>query len=432
MSFIDRLKHAWDAFNSRDSFVTDYNYVSLGQSSSYRPDRVALSKGAEKSLITSVYTRIALDCADTRIEHVRLDDKGRYIETLDTGLNNCLTLEANKDQSAWSLVEDIVLSMFDEGDVAVLPVKTDINPKNTSSFEILALRTGKILEWYPDHVKIRAYDGESGQMKDAVWPKSKVAIIENPFREIMNAPNSTVKRLGRKLAILDAIDEQSGAGKLDLIIQLPYAIKGELKRAEAEKRRKDLQEQLKDGQYGVAYTDGTEHVIQLNRPLENNLMKQIEYLVNLAYSQLGITTGIMDGTADANTMMNYQSRVIGLIMTVITTEFRRKFLTKTARSQKQSIVFFKDPFKIIPIEKLADIADKFTRNEIITSNEMRQIVGLKPVQDPEADELRNKNLNRADNERPVAIGKPGDPLAGPKEEVKNLMGRKIQNGEEKV
>lgn len=427
MSFVDRLRHAWNALNGRNSYITDYNYVQLGEGSSYRPDRIAMTRGQERSLITAVYNRIALDCSNIAIEHVRLDDQGRYKETIESGLNSCFNLEANKDQSGSAFVQDIVLSMFDEGDVAIAPIDTDIDIKNTNAYEILSMRTAKIIEWYPDHVKLHVYNDRTGRYVDSIWPKSKVAIIENPFKTIMNEPNSTVKRLMRKLTILDAIDEESGSGKLDLIIQLPYAIKGDLRKQQAETRRKELQDQLKDNKYGVAYTDGTEHIVQLNRPLENNLMKQIEYLVNLAYSQLGVTTSVMDGTADSTTMMNYETRIIGTIMTAIVNECKRKFLTKTARSQKQSIVFFKDPFKLVPVDKLADIADKFTRNEILTSNEMRQIIGRKPVQDPEADVLRNKNLNKSDAE--VSMEEQGIEELGPEDEIRNIMGRKNQNGE---
>lgn len=433
MSFGDRLKHAWDALNDRDGYGAFYTYVPIGNGSSSRPDRQTISRGLERSLITAVYNRIALDCAQIKIEHVRLDDQGRFAEHVDSGLNNCLDLEANKDQTGSALIQDIVMSMFEDGDVAVVPTQTDVNIKRTGSYDIQKLRTAKILEWYPDNVKLKVYNEQTGKHDETIWPKSKVALIENPFRMIMNEPNSTVKRLMRKLAILDAIDEESGAGKLDLIIQLPYALKSEARRKEAEKRRADLQQQLENGKYGVAYTDGTEHIVQLNRPLENNLMKQIEYLVNLAYSQLGITTGIMDGSADAATMMNYDVRIIGAIMTVIVDEFRRKFLTKTARSQKQSIVFFRDPFKLVPVDKLADIADKFTRNEILSSNELRQIIGRKPVQDTRADELRNKNLNQPEEQAEGSAMVPReDGEISPEEEVRTIMERKNQNGEREV
>lgn len=433
MSFRTVIKHAWDALNDRNGFVTDYNYVYIGPGNSKRPDRIAMTRGRERSLITAVYNRIALDCSMIDVEHVRLDDQGRYLTTIQSGLNDCFNLQANKDQSGMAFIQDVVLSMFDEGDVAIVPTQTSVNVRNTEGYDIQALRTAKIEEWYPDHVKLRIYDDEKGKFVSGTWPKSKVAIIENPFKVIMNEPNSTINRLTRKLALLDAIDEESGAGKLDLIIQLPYAVKGKTREEQAEKRRKALQDQLKDGKYGVAYTDGTEHVIQLNRPIENNLMKQIEYLFNLAYAQLGITTGIMDGSADSNTMMNYEARIIGVIMTTIVNECRRKFLSKTARSQKQSIMFFKDPFRIIPMDKLADIADKFTRNEILTSNELRQIIGRKPSQDPEADVLRNKNLNKSANEMmppPTSGmgangGQPVDDEIGyASQELRNMMERK--------
>ena len=372
MALGSRLKHAWNAFLGNEFF--DYRY-SLGPSYSYRPDRPIFSRGNERSIITSVYNRIALDAASIAIQHVRLDDDDRFEDVIDSTLNNCLSLEANLDQTGRAFIQDVVMSMLDEGCVAIIPTDTDIDPK-TGSFKIEKMRTGKIVEWYPKHVKLRVYNEERGEKEDITLPKSIVAIIENPFFAVMI----------RKLNILDAIDEQSGSGKLNLIIQLPYVIKTEARRQQAEKRRKDIEEQLAGSKYGVAYTDGTEHVVQLNRPIDNNLMSQIEYLTSMLYSQLGIT----DGTADDRTKLNYDNRTIEPILSAIVDEMKRKFLTKTARSQKQSILFFRDPFRLVPINDIAEIADKMTRNEIMTSNEIRQKIGMKPSKDPKADELRNK------------------------------------------
>lgn len=393
MGLNDRLQHAWDAFMNKDptTHMTPNDY---GTSYSYRPDRVRLSRGNEKSIVSSVYNRIALDAAAIRVEHIRTDDNERYMETIDSTLNNCLTMEANIDQTGRALIQDIVMSMCDEGSVAIVPTVTDMDPKLTDSYKILELRAGKILEWKPLHVKVRVYNERTGKQEDIWLPKKMVAIVENPLYAVMNEPNSTMQRLIRKLNLLDVIDEQSGSGKLDLLIQLPYIIKTEEKRQQAEKRRKDIETQLK-GPYGIAYTDGTERVTQLNRPVENNLMKQIEYLTSMLYSQLGLTSSIMDGSANDKTMNNYYTRTIEPILSAVVDEMKRKFLTKTARSQKQSIRFFRDPFKLVPVTELPDIADKFTRNEIVTSNEMRQVIGMKPSSDPNADKLRNKNLNQA-------------------------------------
>ena len=389
MSVGSRLKHAWNAFLGNEFFKHSH---SLGPSYSYRPDRPIFSRGNERSIITSVYNRIALDAASIGIQHVRLDDDGRFTEVIDSSLNSCLTLEANLDQTGRAFIQDVVMSMLDEGCVAIVPTDTDLDPE-TGSFKIETMRTGKIVEWYPKHVKVRVYNENRGEKQDVILPKSGVAIIENPFFAVMNEPNSTMQRLIRKLNILDAIDEQSGSGKLNLIIQLPYVIKTEARRQQAEKRRKDIEEQLSGSKYGVAYTDGTEHVVQLNRPIDNNLMSQIEYLTSMLYSQLGITQGILDGTADDRTKLNYDNRTIEPILSAIVDEMKRKFLTKTARSQKQSILFFRDPFRLVPINDIAEIADKMTRNEIMTSNEIRQKIGMKPSKDPKADELRNSNLS---------------------------------------
>lgn len=389
MSVGSRLKHAWNAFLGNEFFKYSH---SLGPSYSYRPDRPIFSRGNERSIITSVYNRIALDAASIGIQHVRLDDDGRFTEVINSSLNGCLTLEANLDQTGRAFIQDVVMSMLDEGCVAIVPTDTDLD-QETGSFKIETMRTGKIVEWYPKHVKVRVYNENRGEKQDVILPKSGVAIIENPFFAVMNEPNSTMQRLIRKLNILDAIDEQSGSGKLNLIIQLPYVIKTEARRQQAEKRRKDIEEQLSGSKYGVAYTDGTEHVVQLNRPIDNNLMSQIEYLTSMLYSQLGITQGILDGTADDRTKLNYDNRTIEPILSAIVDEMKRKFLTKTARSQKQSILFFRDPFRLVPINDIAEIADKMTRNEIMTSNEIRQKIGMKPSNDPKADELRNSNLS---------------------------------------
>lgn len=404
MSFGSRLKHAWNAFTGN----VQMNYRDLGMSHSYRADRPRMSRGNERSIVTSVYNRIALDVAALNVQHVRLDENGRFLSVIDDGLNNCLTLEANVDQTARSFVQDVVISMFDEGSVAIVPVDTTTDPNVSGSYDIQSLRVGQILDWYPQHIRARVYNEQTGRKEDIVVPKSAVAIIENPLYAVINEPNSTMQRLIRKLNLLDVIDEQSGSGKLDLIIQLPYVIKTEARRQQAENRRKDIENQLSGSKYGIAYTDGTEHITQLNRSVNNNLMSQIEYLTSMLYSQLGITQSILDGTADEKTMLNYNNRTIEPIISAIVDEMKRKFLTKTARSQHQSISFFRDPFKLVPVNDIAEIADKFTRNEIMTSNEIRQVVGMKSSEDPRADELRNKNLsapsgsNQQSEEMPIA------------------------------
>jgi hypothetical protein len=385
-----RLKHAWNAFLNKDPTG---HFRDAGAGYSYRPDRPRLTRGNERSIVTSVYNRLALDASAVSVQHARLDDNGRFLSTIDSGLNRCLTVEANVDQTGRAFMQDVVMSMLDEGSVAIVPTDTTFSPEATSSYDIHSMRTGKVLEWRPSYVTIRVYNERSGQKEDILAPKSTVAIVENPLYAIINEPNSTMQRLMRKLNLLDSVDEQSSAGKLDLIIQLPYIIKTEARRQQAEKRRQDIEDQLAGSKYGIAYTDGTERVVQLNRPVENNLMKQIEYLTNLLYSQLGITQGILDGTADEKTMLNYYNRTIEPILSAIVDEMKRKFLTKTARTQLQSIMFFRDPFKLVPVNDISEIADKFTRNEIMTSNEIRQIIGMKPADDSKADELRNKNLN---------------------------------------
>lgn len=395
MTFSDRLQHAWNAFLNKDP-TPRYNYGEY--ISSYNPYRTRLTRGNERSIVTSVYNRIALDVAAIDMYHAKLDDDGRFIETIESGLNECLTLSANIDQTAKSFMQDVVMSMMDEGCVAIIPVDTTINPNVSGSYDVNSLRVGQILEWHPQQVKVRVYNDKIGQKEDLLLPKSMIAIIENPLYAVINEPNSTMQRLIRKLNLLDVIDEQSGSGKLDLIIQLPYVIKSEARRQQAENRRKDIEMQLSGSKYGIAYTDGTEKITQLNRPVENNLMKQIEYLTSMLYSQLGITQTILDGTADDKTMLNYYNRTIEPIVSAIVDEMKRKFLTKTARTRNQDIVYFRDPFKLVPVNDLAEIADKLTRNEIATSNEIRQIMGWKPSKDPDADELRNKNLNKSGEE----------------------------------
>ena len=390
-SFGTRLKHAWNAFLNKDP-TPNFSYRDSGMSYSYRPDRPRLHRGNERTIVTSVYNRVAMDVAAVDIKHVRLDENDRYIETVESGLNECLSIEANIDQTGRAFIQDVVMSMFDEGVVAIVPVDTSLNPKNTGSYEINSMRTGKILEWYPQHVKVRVYNDKTGKKEDIVLPKNMVGIVENPLYAVINEPNSTMQRLIRKLSLLDTVDEQSSAGKLDLIIQLPYVIKSQARREQAEERRNQIEEQLAGSKYGIAYTDGTERITQLNRPIENNLLKQIEYLTTLLYSQLGITQTVMDGTADEKTMLNYYNRTIEPILAAITDEMKRKFLTKTARSRNQSIEFFRDPFKLVPVNEIAQIADTFTRNEIMTSNEIRQVIGMKPSDDPKADQLVNSNI----------------------------------------
>lgn len=407
MALTDRLQHAWNAFINNEKHVI---YRDYGVGSSNRPDRLRPSRGGERTITTSVYNRIALDVASIDVFHARVDDDGRFLEKISSGLNECLTLRTNIDQTAKAFLQDVVMSMMDEGVVAIVPVDTTIDPTVSSSFDINSMRTGQIVEWRPRHVKVRVYNDNTGLKEDVLMPKESVAIIENPLYAVINEPNSTMQRLVRKLNLLDVIDEQSGSGKLDLIIQLPYVIKSEARKKQAENRRADIENQLSGSKYGIAYTDGTEKITQLNRPVENNLMKQIEYLTNMLYSQLGITQSILDGTADERTMLNYYNRTIDPIISAIVDEIKYKFLTKTARTQKQDIVYFRNPFKLVPIKELAEISDKFTRNEIASSNDIRQIIGWKPSDDPAADELRNKNLNKS-NEDIKAMNDP------PKEEI---------------
>ena len=391
LPFGARVKQAWNAFMDKDNFS---RYRDIGPGYYRRPDRPMFTRGNERSIVTSVFNRIAIDAASINLRHVRLDENDRFVETMDTGLNNCLSVEANTDQTGRAFVQDAVMSMLDEGCVAIVPVDTTGDPNSTGAYDINSMRVGKIIDWYPQHVKVRVYNERTGNKEDITLHKSIVAIVENPLFAVVNEPNSTLKRLIAKLNLLDAIDQQSGSGKLDLIIQLPYVIKTEARRQQAETRRQDIVNQLSGSKYGIAYTDGTEHITQLNRSVENNLMAQIEYLTSMLYSQLGITQSILDGTADDKTMLNYYNRTIDPILSAIVDEIKRKFLTKTARTQLQSISAFRDPFKLVPVNDLSEIADKFTRNEILSSNEIRQIIGMKPSADPKADELRNKNLSK--------------------------------------
>lgn len=395
-----RFKNAWNAFLNRDPTL---GFRDIGSGYSYRPDRFRLTRGNERSIVTSVYNRIALDVAAIDIRHVKLDDEGRFCSVVDSTLNNCLSVEANLDQTGRAFIQDAVMSMMDEGCIAIVPVDTDDDPDDTTGYKILSMRVGRIRDWYPKHVQVELYNENTGRKQDIIVPKETVAIVENPLYAVINEPNSTMQRLIRKLNLLDAVDEQSSSGKLDLIIQLPYVIKSEARRKQAEQRRSDIEKQLSGSKYGIAYTDGTEKITQLNRSLENNLMKQIEYLTSMLYSQLGITQSILDGTADDKTMLNYYNRTIEPIIAAIVDEMKRKFLTKTARSQNKSIKFFRDPFKLVPVADLAEISDKFTRNEIATSNEMRQVIGWKPSDDPKADELRNSNLSHPKDEETVPV-----------------------------
>ena len=414
----NRLKHAFNAFMNRDPTY----YRNIGSGYSIRPDRPRLSRGNERSIVTSIFNRIAIDVASIDIKHCRLDNNGRFIEEIDSGLNNCLGLEANIDQTGRAFIQDIVMSMLDEGCVAIVPVDTTLNPKITNSYDILSMRTGKIIEWYPAHVKVRVYNDKTGEKEDIILPKKQVGIIENPLYAVVNEPNSNMQRLIRKLSLLDVTDEQTASGKLDLIIQLPYAVKSDLRKRQADDRVKAIEDQLATNKYGIAYIDGTEKVTQLNRSVENNLLKQIEYLTGMAFSQIGITQSILDGTADEKTMLNYYNRTIDPIISVIVDEMKRKFLTKTARSQQQSILYFRDPFKLVPVNDIAEIADKFTRNEIMTSNEIRQIVGMKPSDDPKADELRNSNISQSKEEDPMMNDPYGDETEDYNEGGKNQNG----------
>lgn len=420
-----RVKRAWNAFLNRDP-PSDRNYSYYG-GYSYRPFYDRKGRAIDKTIITAILSRIAVDASSITIQHVKLDENGRYDETVNSDLNACFNLSANIDQTGRAFIQDIVLSMLEEGVVAVVPVDTDLNPMTTDSYKIYSMRVGTIMEWFPNNVRVRLYNDRTGEKEEITLPKRMVAIVTNPFYAVMNEPNGTMQRLIRKLNLLDAVDEQSSSGKLDLIIQLPYVIKNDLRRQQAEERRKQIEDQLTGSKYGIAYTDGTERITQLNRSLDNNLLAQVEYLTNMAYSQLTITQEIMNGTADETAMTNYYSRTIEPIVSAIVDEFKRKFLTKTARSQNQSIVFFRDPFKLVPIGTVADMADKFTRNEIMSSNEFRQVIGLKPSKDPAADELRNKNLNQTPGqEEAMAAGK--EAVKSELDETNEEGGQENQNG----
>ncbi len=396
-SLTERIQHAWNAFFNDE---TNRTYIrDTGPGFYSNPFRNRLSRGHERSIVSAVYNRIAIDCAAVEIRHVRVDENGRYLEDIDSKLNYCLSTEANIDQTGRAFIQDVVMSMLDDGVVAIVPVDTSVNPITNNSYDILSMRVGKIKEWYPQHIRVDLYNDRNGQHKELTLPKKSVAIVENPLYAVMNEPNSTLQRLIRKLNILDAIDEQSGSGKLDLIVQLPYTTRTEARRQQAEQRRKDIEVQLAGTKYGIAYIDAAEHVTQLNRSIDNNLMSQIEYLTSMLYSQLGITEDVMKGTADESIMLTYYNRTIEPILSAISNEMRRKFLTKTARSQLQSIEFYRDPFKLVPVNQIAEIADKFTRNEILTSNEIRSIIGMKPSTDPKADELRNKNISQGASDK---------------------------------
>jgi len=393
-SFFSRLKNAWNVFRNGDDLRLSYDMIS---STYYRPDRPRLSRGNERTILASVINKIAMDVAAIKVNHVRLDENGRFLEVIDSDLNNCLTLEANIDQTGRAFIQDIAMSMMDEGVVAIVPTDTSDNPNDTGSFDILTMRTGKIVQWMPRHIQANVYNERSGQQQQIILSKSTTGIVENPLYAVMNEPNSTMQRLIRKLNLMDVIDEQNSSGKLDLIIQLPYVIKNDMKKEQAEARRKEIERQLAGSKYGIAYTDGTEKITQLNRAVENNLLAQVEFYTRMLYSQLGITEGVMDGTADEETMLNYYSRTVEPIIAAIVDEMKRKFLTKTARTQGQSIQFLRDPFKLVPTSKIPDIADKLTRNEILSPNEIRQIIGYKPSKDPNADELRNRNISQSTN-----------------------------------
>lgn len=397
MNIGSRLKHAWNAFLNRDPPGSRY----YGGGYSYRPDRMRFSRGSERTIINAIYNRIALDAASITINHVKLDENNRFDSIIDSGLNYCLNTEANADQTGRGLIQDIVMTFLEEGVAAVVPEKTNFDPRYSNSYEIYSMRVGVPVEWYPNHVRVRLFNELTGQKEEIAFPKRMVALIENPFYAVMNAPNSTMQQLVRKLALLDVVDEQAGSGKLDMIIQLPYVIKSQARRDQAEQRRAEIEKQLSGSKYGIAYTDGTERIVQLNRSLENNILKSIEYLTNMVYSQLGVTQEILNGTADEKTMNNYMNRIIEPVVSAIADEFKRKFLTKTARTQGQSIMFFRDPFRLAPVSMIAEMADKFTRNEIMTPNEFRQVIGMKPSKDPKSDKLANRNIASTDEKMPM-------------------------------
>lgn len=420
MGFTDRLKHAWDAFVSEDRRQQNYN-PNYGASYGIRPDRTRLRMSSERSILASILTRIGIDVAAIYIRHVRLDKNDRYLETIDSGLNYCLSVEANIDQAGQAFRLDMAMTLFDEGVIAVVPVETSLNPLISSGYDIKTMRVGKVVAWYPQHVRVSLYNDKLGRREELTLPKTVVAIVENPLYSVMNEPNSTLQRLIRKLNILDAIDEQSGSGKLDIIIQLPYAVKSDTRRDQAENRRKDLESQLQNSKYGVGYMDATERITQLNRPAENNMLAQIEYLTNMLYGQLGITEEVFLGTADEATMLNYYNRTIEPVLTSIVEALHRTFLTKTAMTQGQAIKYFRDPFKLVPISQVAEIADKFTRNEILSSNEVRGIIGFKPSDDPKADQLVNSNMPQATEGGPVEQGYAEEETTGPSQEEQDAI-----------
>lgn len=403
MNIGSRLKHAWNAFLNRDPPGSEYH----GGGYSYRPDRMRFSRGSERTIINAINNRISLDASSIKINHVKLDENNRFDSIIDSGLNYCLTMEANADQTGRGLIQDIVMTFLEEGVAAVIPEKTNFDPRYSNSYEIYSMRVGVPVEWYSDRVRVRVFNELTGQREEITFPKKMVALIENPFYSVMNAPNSTMQQLVRKLALLDVVDEQAGSGKLDMIIQLPYVIKTDARRKQANERREEIEKQLSGSKYGIAYTDGTERIVQLNRSLENNILKSIEYLTNMVYSQLGVTQEILNGTADEKTMNNYMNRIIEPVVSAIADEFNRKFLTKTARTQGQSIMCFHDPFRLAPVSMIAEMADKFTRNEIMTPNEIRQVIGMKPSKDPKSDQLVNRNIASADKGMPVQ-GKEND------------------------
>ena len=428
VTFGERIKNAWNAFRNRDQMPRGETYYG----SYMKPDRVRLTRGNERSIVTSVLNRIAMDVAAIQIKHCRVDENERFKEVINSTLNNCFTLEANIDQTSRALFQDIVMTMFDEGCVAIVPIDTSENPLKNNSYDILTLRSGKITQWYPSSVRVLIYNDRTGKREEITLPKSKIGIVENPLYAVMNEHSSTLQRLTRKLVLLDSVDEQSSSGKLDLIIQLPYVIKSEARKTQANERRNEIERQLAGSKYGIAYTDGTERITQLNRPVENNLMKQIEYLTSMLYSQLGITQSILDGTADEKTMLNYYTRTIEPIVAAIVLEMKRKFLTKTARTQGQSIMYFRDPFKLVPVDKIADIADKFTRNEILSSNEIRGIVGYIPSDDPKADQLINSNLNQPIYGQEDPYGDPNAPMENEEYEDDTNVDKENQNGENEI
>lgn len=417
MGFLKQLRHAWNTFNNKDPTIAYHN---LGTGYARRPDRVRFNRGNERSLVTAVYNRIALDCASIDVKHIQLDENGRFLSEIDSGLNRCLTEEANLDQTGRAFKHDVYMSMLDEGCLAIVPTDSTISEEDRM-VEIEKMRTGQILEWYPKHVRVRLYNEQTGLKEDITIRKETAAIVENPLYAVINEPNSTMQRLIRKLNLLDAIDEQSGSGKLDLIIQLPYIIKTDARRKQAEDRRRSIEEQLSGSKYGIAYTDGTERVTQLNRPVENQLMKQVEFLTSMLYSQLGMTQSILDGSADDKTMLNYYARTVEPLVSAPVDEMKRKFITPEDRKKRQTIMFFRDPFKLVPVNDIAEIADKFTRNEIASSNEIRQTMGWKPSLDPRADELRNKNLSEPNGEAQPQQKEPGSstPNLGKKEKSQN-------------